>query len=610
MASEKILGIDLGTTNSCMAIMEGGKPVVIPNAEGGRTTPSVVAFTKEGERLVGSLAKRQAITNHQNTVISIKREMGTSKKIELNGKTFTPQEISAMILQKLKADAEAYLGEEIKKAVITVPAYFNDAQRQATKDAGTIAGLEVLRIINEPTASALAYGIDKEEDHTVLVYDLGGGTFDVSILTLGDGVFEVKATSGNNHLGGDDFDKRIIDYLVAEFKKKEGIDLSKDPMAMQRLRDAAENAKIELSQKQKTNVNLPYITTDSTGPKFLDIDLTRAQFEQLIADLVDSTIGPVKQALSDAGLKPSDIDRVLLVGGSTRVPIVQQKVKELLGKEPDKGINPDECVAIGAAIQGGVLAGETSDIVLLDVTPLTLSIETLGGIATPIIERNTTIPTKKSQIFSTAADNQTSVEIHVVQGERKLANDNFTLGRFMLTGIPPAPRGIPQIEVTFDIDANGIIHVTAKDLGTGNEQAITIKGSKKLSDDEIKRMVDDAKKYEEEDNKKKQEIELRNNADMAVFSAEKLLKESEDKIEEEDKTTIRDHIAKMKTALEGTDSDAIQKQMEELTEAVFKVTTKIYQKVQAEQAAQKGESSSSSASDDNVVDADFTEKKE
>ncbi|KAF5089942.1 molecular chaperone DnaK [Methanospirillum sp. J.3.6.1-F.2.7.3] len=610
MASEKILGIDLGTTNSCMAIMEGGKAVVIPNAEGGRTTPSVVAFTKEGERLVGSLAKRQAITNHQNTVISVKRDMGTAKKIELTGKSFTPQEISAMILQKMKTDAEAYLGEEIKKAVITVPAYFNDAQRQATKDAGTIAGLEVLRIINEPTASALAYGIDKEEDHTVLVYDLGGGTFDVSILTLGDGVFEVKATSGNNHLGGDDFDKRVIDYLVAEFKKKEGIDLSKDPMAMQRLRDAAENAKIELSQKQKTNVNLPYITTDSSGPKFLDIDLTRAQFEQLIADLVESTIGPVKQALSDSGLKTAEIDRVLLVGGSTRVPLVQQKVKDLLGKEPDKGINPDECVAVGAAIQGGVLAGETSDIVLLDVAPLTLSIETLGGIATPIIDRNTTIPTKKSQIFSTAADNQTSVEIHVVQGERKLANDNFTLGRFMLTGIPPAPRGIPQIEVTFDIDANGIIHVTAKDLGTGNEQAITIKGSKKLSDDEIKRMVDDAKKFEDEDNKKKEEIEIRNNADMAVFSAEKLLKESEDKIEEEDKTTIQDHIAKMKTALEGTDSEEIKKQMEELTEAVFKVTTKIYQKVQAEQAAQNPEKGSPSGSDDNVVDADFTEKKE
>ena len=610
MATEKILGIDLGTTNSCMSIMEGGKAVVIPNAEGGRTTPSVVAFSKEGERLVGSLAKRQAITNHQNTVMSVKREMGTPKKFELNGKNFTPQEISAMILQKMKTDAEAYLGEEIKKAVITVPAYFNDAQRQATKDAGTIAGLEVLRIINEPTASALAYGIDKEDDHTVLVYDLGGGTFDVSILTLGDGVFEVKATSGSNRLGGDDFDKRIIDHLVAEFKKKEGIDLSKDPMAMQRLRDAAENAKIELSQTQKTNINLPYITTDSSGPKFLDIDLTRAQFEQLISDLVESTIGPVKQALSDSGFKPSDIDRVLLVGGSTRVPLVQQKVKDLLGKEPDKGINPDECVAVGASIQGGVLAGETSDIVLLDVAPLTLSIETLGGIATPIIDRNTTIPTKKSQIFSTAADNQTSVEIHVVQGERKLANDNFTLGRFMLTGIPPAPRGIPQIEVTFDIDANGIIHVTAKDLGTGNEQAITIKGSKKLSDEEINRMVDDAKKYEEEDNKKKQEIEVRNNADMAIFSAEKLLKESEENIEEEDKTNIRDHIEKMKTALEGTDSEAIQKQMEELTEAVFKVTTKIYQKVQSEQAARKEEGDTSSDSDDNVVDADFTEKKE
>jgi len=611
MASEKILGIDLGTTNSCMSIMEGGKPVVIPNAEGGRTTPSVVAFTKEGERLVGSLAKRQAITNHQNTVISVKREMGTSKKYSLNGKNYTPQEISAMILQKMKTDAEAYLGETIKKAVITVPAYFNDSQRQATKDAGTIAGLEVMRIINEPTASALAYGIDKEDDHTVLVYDLGGGTFDVSILTLGDGVFEVKSTAGNNRLGGDDFDKRIIDYLVDEFRKKEGIDLTKDPMAMQRLRDAAENAKIELSQKQKTNVNLPYITTDSTGPKFLDIDLTRAQFEQLIADLVDSTIGPVKQALSDAGMKPSEIDRVLLVGGSTRVPVVQQKVKDLLSKDPDKGINPDECVAVGAAIQGGVLAGDTSDIVLLDVTPLTLSIETLGGIATPIIERNTTIPTKKSQIFSTAADNQTSVEIHVVQGERKLASDNFTLGKFMLTGIPPAPRGIPQIEVTFDIDANGIIHVAAKDLGTGNEQEITIKGSKKLSDDEIKRMVDDAKKFEDEDNKKKEEIEVRNSADMAVFSAEKLLKESEDKIDEEDKTNIKEQIDKMKSVLEGTDSDAIKKQMEELTEAVFKVTTKIYQKVQQEQqAAKSDESGSSQTTDDNVVDADFTEKKE
>jgi molecular chaperone DnaK len=611
MVSEKILGIDLGTTNSCMSIMEGGKAVVIPNAEGGRTTPSVVAFTKDNERLVGSLAKRQAITNYQNTVISVKRSMGTDKKFTIAGKSFSPQEISAMVLQKLKADAEAYLGEEIKKAVITVPAYFNDAQRQATKDAGTIAGLEVLRIINEPTASALAYGIDKEEDKTVLVYDLGGGTFDVSILTLGDGVFEVKSTAGNNHLGGDDFDKLVTDFLVEEFKKKEGIDLTKDPMAMQRLRDAAENAKIELSQKQKTNVNLPYITTDSTGPKFLDIDLTRAKFEQLIGSLVESTIGPVKQSLSDAGLKPTDIDHVLLVGGSTRVPLVQQKVKDILGKEPDKGINPDECVAVGAAIQGGVLGGTTSDIVLLDVAPLTLSIETLGGIATPIIERNTTIPTKKSQVFSTAADNQTSVEIHVCQGERKLAADNFTLGKFMLTGIPPAPRGIPQIEVTFDIDANGIIHVSAKDLGTGNEQAITIKGSKKLSDDEIERMVEDAKKFEAEDSKKKEEIELRNNADMAVFSAEKLLKESEDKIEEEDKTKVREQIDIVKKALEGTDSEQIKKAMEDLTEAVYTVTTKIYQKVQQEQADKGSEGPASSGpSDDNVVDADFTEKKE
>jgi molecular chaperone DnaK len=615
MASEKILGIDLGTTNSCMSIMEGGKAVVIPNAEGGRTTPSVVAFTKDGERLVGSLAKRQSITNHQNTVISVKRNMGTDKKYNLAGKSFSPQEISAMILQKLKADAEAYLGEELKKAVITVPAYFNDSQRQATKDAGTIAGLEVLRIINEPTASALAYGIDKEEDKTVLVYDLGGGTFDVSILTLGDGVFEVKATAGNNHLGGDDFDKLVTDFLVEEFKKKEGIDLTKDPMAMQRLRDAAENAKIELSQKQKTNVNLPYITTDSSGPKFLDIDLTRSKFEQLIGNLVEATIGPVKQALSDSGMTPADIDHVLLVGGSTRVPLVQQKVKDILGKDPDKGINPDECVAVGAAIQGGVLGGETSDIVLLDVAPLTLSIETLGGIATPIIERNTTIPTKKSQIFSTAADNQTSVEIHVVQGERKLAADNFTLGKFMLTGIPPAPRGIPQIEVTFDIDANGIIHVSAKDLGTGNEQAITIKGSKKLSDDEIERMVEDAKKYEEEDSKKKEEIEIRNSADMAIFSAEKLLKESEDKVDEEDKTKVREQIDAVKKALEGTDSEQIKKAMEDLTEAVYAVTTKIYQKVQQEQAAKEQEgggagASESGPSDDNVVDADFTEKKE
>ncbi|HNL86325.1 MAG TPA: molecular chaperone DnaK, partial [Methanoregulaceae archaeon] len=499
MAKEKVLGIDLGTTFSCMAIMEAGTPVVIPNAEGGRTLPSVVAFTKDGERLVGSLARRQAITNPTRTIQSIKRKMGSTEKIKIDDKSYTPQELSAMILQKLKVDAEAYLGEKITKAVVTVPAYFNDAQRQATKDAGKIAGLDVLRIINEPTASALAYGIDKEKDATVLVYDLGGGTFDVSILTLGDGVFEVKATSGNNFLGGDDFDKRVMDYLVEEFRKKEGIDLRTDPIAMQRLRDASENAKIELSQKMKTTINLPYITTGPTGPKFLDIDLTRAKLEQLIGDLVESTVQPVRQALADAKMKPEDIHHVLLVGGSTRVPLVQETIKKILHKEPDKGINPDECVALGAAIQGAVLTGEAKDIVLLDVTPLTLGIETLGGIATKLIERNTTIPTRKSQIFSTAADGQTSVEIHVFQGERALAKDNFTLGRFQLSGIPPAPRGIPQIEVTFDIDANGIIHVSAKDLGTGNQQAITIKGDRRLSEDEIKRMVNDSKNFEEED---------------------------------------------------------------------------------------------------------------
>ncbi|HII97810.1 MAG TPA: molecular chaperone DnaK, partial [Methanoregula sp.] len=492
MVKEKVLGIDLGTTNSCMSIMEAGKPIVIPNSEGARTTPSIVAFTKEGERLVGSLAKRQAVTNPQRTIQSIKRDMGSARKVSIDGKDLSPQEISAMILQKLKIDAEAYLGEKITKAVVTVPAYFNDAQRQATKDAGQIAGLEVLRIINEPTASALAYGIDKEADATVLVYDLGGGTFDVSILTLGDGVFEVKSTAGNNHLGGDDFDKLVQDYLIEEFKKKEGIDLRNDPYAMQRLRDAAENAKIELSQRQTTNVNLAYITTDASGPKFLNIDLTRSKLEQLIGDLVESTLGPVKQALSDAKLEPKDIDHVLLVGGSTRVPLVQEAIRKLLGKEPDKGINPDECVALGAGIQGAVLTGETKDIVLLDVTPLTLGIETLGGIATKLIERNTTVPTRKSQIFSTAADGQTSVEIHVVQGERALAKDNFTLGKFQLTGIPPAPRGIPQIEVTFDIDSNGIIHVSAKDLGTGNQQAISIKGDKKLSEEDIKKMMDAA----------------------------------------------------------------------------------------------------------------------
>ncbi|QYZ77943.1 molecular chaperone DnaK [Methanofollis formosanus] len=612
MASEKVLGIDLGTTNSCMAIMEGGSPAVIANAEGGRTTPSVVAFSKDGERLVGSVAKRQAITNPKKTIISIKRKMGTDETVGIDDRQYTPQEISAMILQKLKLDAEAYLGEEITKAVITVPAYFNDAQRQATKDAGKIAGLEVMRIINEPTASALAYGIEKEEESTVLVYDLGGGTFDVSILQLGDGVFEVKATAGNNRLGGDDFDQRVVEWIVAEFKAKEGIDLSKDPMAMQRVRDAAENAKKELSSVQKTNINLPYITTDETGPKFLDLDLSRAKFEQLVGDLVEKTIEPVKQALSDAKLTAAEIDHVLLVGGSTRVPLVQEMVKKVTGKDPDKGINPDECVAVGAAIQGGVLTGEAKDVLLLDVTPLSLGIETLGGIATNLIERNTTIPTRKSQIFSTAADGQTSVEIHVLQGERALAKDNFTLGRFQLTGIPPAPRGIPQIEVTFDIDANGIVHVSAKDLGTGKEQTITIKGGKGLSDDEIEKMVNDAKSAEEDDKKKREEIEVRNNADSAVYAAEKAIKEAGDKISEDEKKKIEESSDALKKALEGDDTEEIKKKMEELTEAVYAVTARIYQEAQqaaqAEQAA--GAAGAEKKQDDDVVDADFDVKDE
>ncbi len=615
MAKEKVLGIDLGTTFSCMSIMEAGKPIVIPNAEGGRTTASIVAFTKEGERLVGSLAKRQAVTNPQRTIQSIKRKMGSTEKIRIDDKSYSPQEISAMILQKMKVDAEAYLGEKISKAVITVPAYFNDAQRQATKDAGKIAGLDVMRIINEPTASALAYGIDKEQDATVLVYDLGGGTFDVSILTLGDGVFEVKSTAGNNLLGGDDFDKRVTDYLVEEFKKKEGVDLRNDPYAMQRLRDASENAKIELSQRQSTNINLPYITTDTSGPKFLNLDLTRSKLEQLIGDLVESTVGPVKQALSDAKLEPKDIDHVLLVGGSTRVPLVQDTVKKILGKEPDKGINPDECVALGAGIQGAVLTGETKDIVLLDVTPLTLGIETLGGIATKLIERNTTIPTRKSQIFSTAADGQTSVEIHVVQGERALAKDNFTLGKFQLTGIPPAPRGIPQIEVTFDIDSNGIIHVSAKDLGSGNQQAISIKGDKKLSDEDIKKMMDAAKQFEADDKKKRDEIELHNQADTAVFTAEKMLKESGDKLETDDKAKIEEGTAAVKKALADDDIDEIKKTMEALTESVYAATTKIYQKIQAEQASQQQAGAGAAPqpdknTDDNVVNADYNVKEE
>jgi len=615
MAKEKVLGIDLGTTFSCMSIMEAGKPIVIPNAEGGRITASIVAFTKEGERLVGSLAKRQAVTNPQRTIQSIKRKMGSTEKIKIDDKNYSPQEISAMILQKMKVDAEAYLGEKISKAVITVPAYFNDAQRQATKDAGKIAGLDVMRIINEPTASALAYGIDKEQDATILVYDLGGGTFDVSILTLGDGVFEVKSTAGNNLLGGDDFDKRVTDYLIEEFKKKEGVDLRNDPYAMQRLRDASENAKIELSQRQSTNINLPYITTDTSGPKFLNFDLTRSKLEQLIGDLVESTVGPVKQALSDAKLEPKDIDHVLLVGGSTRVPLVQDTVKKILGKDPDKGINPDECVALGAGIQGAVLTGETKDIVLLDVTPLTLGIETLGGIATKLIERNTTIPTRKSQIFSTAADGQTSVEIHVGQGERALAKDNFTLGKFQLTGIPPAPRGIPQIEVTFDIDSNGIIHVSAKDMGSGNQQAISIKGDKKLSDEDIKKMMNAAKQFEAEDKKKRDEIELHNQADTAIYTAEKMLKESGEKLETADKLKVEEGIAAARKALADDNLDEIKKTMEALTESVYAATTKIYQKIQAEQASQQQAGAGAAPqpdknTDDTVVNADYNVKEE
>ena len=605
----KIIGIDLGTTNSCVAVMEGGEATVIANAEGARTTPSVVAFTKDGERLVGQVAKRQAITNPDKTIISIKRDMGSDKKVPIDGKNYSPQELSAMILQKLKADAESYLGEPVTHAVITVPAYFNDAQRQATKDAGKIAGLEVQRIINEPTAAALAYGMDKEADHKIMVYDLGGGTFDVSILELGDGIFEVLATNGNNRLGGDDFDERIINYLADEFKKENGIDLKSDKMALQRLKEAAEKAKIELSGVTTSNINLPFITADATGPKHLDVTLTREKFDELTSDLVAATMGPVNQALSDAGLTPSDIDKVLLVGGSSRIPAVQEAVKKLIGKEPHKGINPDECVALGAAIQAGVLSGDVSGIVLLDVTPLSLGIETLGGVFTKLIDRNTTIPAKKSQTFSTAADGQTSVEIHVLQGEREMAMYNKTLGKFHLDGIPSAPRGVPQIEVTFDIDANGIVHVSAKDLGTGHEQQITITSNTNLSDEEIDKAVKEAEQFAEEDKKKKEEIDTRNNADTLVYQSEKTLADLGDKVDAADKSAIEAEINKVKEALKGTDTEAIKAASEELSKKFYEVSAKLYQQNAPQGDPNMGANPDMGAqggnADDNVVDTDY-----
>ena len=607
----KIIGIDLGTTNSCVSVIEGGEAVVIPNAEGARTTPSVVAFSKDGERMVGNVAKRQAITNPERTIASIKRHMGSDYKVNIDGKAYTPQEISAIILQKLKSDAESYLGDKVTEAVITVPAYFTDAQRQATKDAGKIAGMEVKRIINEPTAAALAFGIDQENDQKVMVYDLGGGTFDVSIIEMGDGVQEVLATAGNNHLGGDDFDKKIMDWLVAEFKKEQGIDLSGDKMAMQRIKEAAEKAKIDLSGMTTAQISLPFITADATGPKHMETTLSRAKFNEMTADLVEATMGPVRQAMSDSGLSMNDIDKILLVGGSTRIPAVQEAIKKFSGKEPFKGINPDECVAMGAVLQGGVLGGDVKGLLLLDVTPLSLGIETMGGVNTVIIERNTTIPTKKSQIFSTAADNQTSVEVHVLQGEREFAKDNKTLGMFHLDGIMPARRGVPQIEVTFDIDSNGIVHVSAKDLGTGKEQHISITASSNMSKDDIDKAVKEAEQFAAEDKKKREAVDLRNNADQMVYQTEKLLSENGDKFSDDDKSALNTKLDALKEALKGDNTDAIKSAEEDLTNKFYEVSQKIYEATQGAQGPQPGAAPGADAAqggnDAGYTDADYTE---